>query len=168
MHSILGRIVVWLCFGGSSCPPSWCSVGELIVDLANDLLQNKAFKEDSIISRYFSKIMQPEYLPNEIKFGVAKETMMSPPTREYGYMDIFVDDMIGLCVDLPGNAERMSQALATSVDAICRPPQENEHPPRDDCLHEGKTFIEGSAKERLLILGWDFCFRTLTVRLPED
>lgn len=109
-----------------------------------------------------------QYLPVNIPFGRAEDTMLSPPTREYGYMDIFVDDMIGLCVNLPGNVERLSQALAGAVDAFCRPPKEGELPPRDDCLHEGKTFIEGSPKERLVILGWEFCFRTLTVRLPQD
>lgn len=170
MVSWEGLLYMWLrlCFGGSSCPPSWCAVGETIVDLANDLLLNKSFKSGRLSSRHFKKIQKPTYLPKNIPFGVAADTMLSPPTREYGNMDIFVDDMIGICVDLPGNADRLSESLAGAVDAFCRPPVTGELPPREDCLHDGKTFFEGSPKEKLIILGWIFCFRTLTVRLPKD
>jgi hypothetical protein len=31
-------MMLCLCFGGSGCPPTWCAVGEIIVDLANQLL----------------------------------------------------------------------------------------------------------------------------------
>lgn len=55
-----------------------------------------------------------------------------------------------------------------SVDAICRPPNDQEQPPRPDCIHLSKTIIDGAPKERNIILGWLFCFRTLTVSLPTD
>lgn len=61
-----GIIYMWLrlCFGGSSCPPSWCIVGEAIIDLANDLLMNEAFEVDIIKSRYFKEIKENNFSLN--------------------------------------------------------------------------------------------------------
>lgn len=170
MVSWMGYIFMWLrlSFGGSACPSCWCVVGEAMVDLANDLLLNQDFKVDSIVSRYFESILDSEYLSDDIPFGFALPTVTRPPTREQGTIDIFVDDMIGICVDIDQNPRRMCQAMLASVDGCCRPPNNEERPPRSDDIHMSKTVIEGAPREVALILGWSFCFRTMVVQLPKD
>lgn len=144
-----GIIYMWLrlCFGGSSCPPSWRIVGEAIIDIANDLLMNEAFEVDIIKSRYFREIKDKQFLPESPPLAQSRSTIARPPTRSYGAVDIYVDDIIGICVDANDNVQRLSQAMFASVDAICRPPDNQEQPPRPDCLHLSKTIIEGLAAQ---------------------
>lgn len=157
-----------LCFGGTGCPPAWCAVGKMIVDLANDLLQNQAFLPNQSTSRYLDMITPPKPYIGDHQLGVAKPIMVEPPTRQYGYFDMFVDNIIGLVVEGEGQVDRLSQALVLSMDATFRPPVPNETLPRNDCLHLGKTFIEGAPSETITILGWDVDLRSLIISLPQD
>lgn len=101
---LLGYLVMWLrlCFGGTGCP--WCAVGEMAVDLGNDLLSNSAFQWDAIDSQYKEMIREPTRLAKDTPIAKALPTMFSPPLRAYGYLDIFVDDIIGVVIDAPSGS----------------------------------------------------------------
>jgi hypothetical protein len=58
--------------------------------------------------------------------------------------------------------------MTTATDATCRPPNQNDTLPRDDPLHEGKTFKEGAPAEELGFLGWEFDLNRLLIKLPID
>ena len=77
--------------------------------------------------------------------------------------------MTGLTVALPGsgNAERLEAAIPLAIEATARPNDPNELTPHEKMVAEDKLKAEGGLSERKVILGWDFNFRTLTVKLPE-
>lgn len=168
--TLTGMLVLWwrLCFGGTGFPMAWCAIGELIVDLANALLRNSACQWATVKCRYKPLLQPSRLLPDEAPFTVAMPTMVEPPTRDSGYLDIFVDDVIGLVVDKPGAAQRLCLGLILAVDTFCRPPTDDEDLPRSDCLHPGKSFVEGAPAEIFMVLGWLINLRNLSISLPPD
>lgn len=167
---LLGYLIMWrrLCFGGSGCPPTWCMMGEMAADLGNDLLQNTAFQWEAITSRYKAQIRKPQRMDSSVSIASALPMMVAPPVREYGYLNIFVDNIIGMVVDRKDNYRRLGLAMAISVKTISRPETGGETLPRSDNLHPGKTFVEGAASEQILVLGWLLDLRQLLIILPQD
>jgi hypothetical protein len=163
-------LLMWLrlSFGGSGCPTTWCAVGEAIVDLANDIVRNCKLQPEHIPKKYRHLVQPPTYDNPSTPFHPAKPIMLKPPPRDYGYFDIFVDDIIGLLLDIGESYLTVYATLLLAVLAVCRPSNAKELLPRDDCLHYKKTFIEGAPSEIFVTLGWKFDTRKLTLQLPPQ
>ena len=84
--------------------------------------------------------------------------------------DVYIDDTIGLCVDLPetNNAERLRNAILLAIHAAARPVHKEEPIPRDAMAALTKLLAEAGLEETKTILGWFFDFRRMTVALPNN
>jgi hypothetical protein len=68
-----------LCFGGAGCPPTWCSFGGMIVDLASQLLHTKEFEPTQTITRYTNKINTTVKRKTTSNIAQAQPMMFLPP-----------------------------------------------------------------------------------------
>ena len=85
-------------------------------------------------------------------------------------IDVYIDDKIGLTVDIPGsdNDVRLERALLLAIHAAARPLHSDEPIPRENMAALGKLIAEAGLEETKVILGWFFDFRRLLVSLPEN
>jgi hypothetical protein len=58
-------------------------------------------------------------------------------------------------------------AIPLAIEAAARPNDPYEPIPRKKMVAEDKLTAEGGLSETKVILGWEFNFQTLTVKLPE-
>lgn len=159
-----------LTFGGCACPHIWCSVSELIADLANDLIHNTAWNLESG-PRAPPELMEHMWFPpntDPTPFAPALPTLILPAPRPEGVIDVYIDDMIGLSVDLWDNTYRSCEAALLAIEAIGRRMSDAEQVIRDPLLNIKKLQGEGAPSETKIILGWKFCLRSLTMSLPTD
>ena len=87
-----------------------------------------------------------------------------------GVTDVYIDNIMGLCVDLPSsnNALRLEKAILLVIHAASRPVHESEPIPRDKIAAITKLLAEVGLEEIKMILGWHFDFRRMTVALPDN
>jgi hypothetical protein len=150
--------------GEQDVPPRGLRSAKLMVDLANDLLRYKSFQWDKLSPRLAFKLN----LNKNTRIAEAKQTILVPPPRAYGYFDIFVDDIKGIVPAIDNAHHRFFLALLTAVDATCRLTNPKDDLHRDDALHLGKTLVEGDPAESFMVLGWVIDLRRLKIHLPRD
>ncbi len=92
------------------------------------------------------------------------------PVNPRGYADIYIDDMTGLTIDLPGtcNANRLEAAIPLVIKVAAWPNDSNEPIPREPMVAQEKLKAERGLAETKIIFGWHFNFCTLTVTLPKQ
>lgn len=78
---------------------------------------------------------------------------------------MYIDDIATVTVDLPGNAERVKEAVPLAIHAIGRPQAEKEHLPREHLISLTKLEAEGSPSELIAMLGLTINTRSLLVSL---
>ena len=85
-------------------------------------------------------------------------------------MDVYIDDTIGLTVDLPGsdNVTRLERATLLAIHVVARQKHLSEPIPREEMAALAKLLAEAGAEEEKTILGWNFDFRQLLVLLPKN
>ena len=79
---------------------------------------------------------------------------ISLPNEDRGKADVFVDDVISVCVDLEDNLPRLKTAPCTVIHAVAREKSENQVIPRDDMICNHKIDVEGATEEQKTCLGW--------------
>ena len=168
--SLGGYLWMWLrlSFGGSGNPPSWCAVSEIIADLIMSLLNDPSWNpfESTFINA--DDIPSTGYLSEDIPLAQAQPTMVLPPPRPYGSVDMFVDDGIGLVIDMPNFVTRAFATALLVMDTVSRSLDPRETTLRSKFTEEQKTIVEGAPNEVHLVLGWTMNFRTLTMSLPIE
>jgi len=155
-----------LAFGGSPCPPEFCIYSELSADLANDLLHCPDWDPSSLQSPHAVMLPDPNLMPREIPFALAKRLDVALPEDYAGRVDIFIDDGMVIVPDIQDNRHRAVQALLLAIHTLCRPLDPQELIKREDCLSLSKLAEEGQLSETFTILGWDINTRDLTIALP--
>ncbi len=117
-----------------------------------------------------ARIFTQKTFNGENPFGVGKALIVDLPVDPHGTIDCYIDDTVGLTVDIPDsdNTSRMECASLLSIYAVSRPVHQQEPIPSDDMAAWQKLFAEGSLEEHKIILGWLFDFRRLTIKLPEN
>ncbi len=165
-----GLAYIWwrLSFGGSGCPYSWCPFGEIITDLANDLLQNPLWTPDLYGPSDPLPPLDPIRLPESVRIEPALPTLLRGPPRPEGFADVYVDDTMTVFLDTPQNLKRAPHAIPTATAVAARPSHHNEPLPREHLLSTDKYHAEGAPSEVKVILGWKLNFRTLMIHLPSD
>ncbi len=84
-----------------------------------------------------------------------------------GIHDIFINDLVGMMVDIDNNAQRMTgSAMLAIFSAAC--PNQNEPIPREPMEALNKLFAEAAPEEIKIILGWIFDFHQMLILLPEN
>jgi hypothetical protein len=157
-----------LSFGGTSCPFSWCPVGEIITDLANDLLDNHSWDPSPHLHRDPIPILPPVRIPSDTPISPTLPTLLLPPPKPNGFSDVYVDDTTTLFIDTPSNLRRAPQAIPEATATLARPSSDNEPVPREPLISAEKCLAEGAPSEVKTILGWHLNFRTLHISLPQE
>ena len=154
-------------FGGSPCPAEFCLVADLITDAINDLMNCKGWDPNDIHSDYVKMIPKEISLPDDIPF--AKACQLSVPLEEEDTCkaDVFIDDVISICVDIDDNLDRVKAAPCTIMHAIAHKNEGVSHIPRQNFIADDKNEAEGGPEEVKIVLGWELNSRELLVSLPS-
>jgi hypothetical protein len=98
----LAIIILYVTFGGAPCPFEWGILLETICTLANELLKCKECNPDTLHASVQKETPAQKYLEDDVHFVIGREIFVNIPIDHQGYADIYINDMTGLKVDLPG------------------------------------------------------------------
>jgi hypothetical protein len=156
-------------FGRAPCPYEWGVKSETICDLANKLIVSKEWNSLTLHATVQPLIPPKKFLTNNLPLGQARKLIIDVPVDPRGKIDIYIDNMTGLTVDVPGtdNAARMEAAIPLAIEVAAQPNDPNESIPCESMIARDKLTAEGGLSETKMILGWLFNFRTLIVSLLD-
>ena len=153
-------------FGGSPCPSEWSIISETTADIANMLLTNLQWQPESLLSPNQSLIPGPLFLAKDEKFAPALPLMVDIPTVPSSKCDVYIDDLITVCLGQRDNVSRASSAVPLAIHTIGRPVHPEEPIARDDLMCFRKLLAEGRLEEVKNILGWSINTRDMTIHIP--
>ena len=159
-----------LTFGGAACPYEWSVISETICDLATAIAHDDDWDPDELQSPLQHLIPPPEFLPDDIPFEEGKELAVHIEVSDRGTHEMYLDDLIGLGIDLPGtsNIKRSEAAPLLAIHSCARPIHEHEPIPRTHMISKTKLDAEANLSEIKIILGWRWDFRRLIISLPDN
>ena len=159
-------ITLRLPFGGSSCPPDFCLMSDIICDVTNDLLLCENWDETKTRSILSDFVPDDELLDDNIPFAQAEDLAVDIPINDKGCFDVYIDDFIGVTVDIGNNKERLKVAPGTVIQAIASVTDDELGVKRDLLIAQDKCEAEGAIAEERICLGWDLHTRSLLAQLP--
>jgi hypothetical protein len=109
-------------------------------------------------------------MPDNIPFGIGKERIVNVKINPKGIHDIYIDNLIGLGLDLPDcdNTKRSERAPLLAINAFSWRIHKEEPIPYYDMAACHKLIAEGLMEESKMILGWKWDFWCLTISLPPN
>jgi hypothetical protein len=153
-------MMLWLSFDGKPCPFEWGVISETICDLANTILLSDDWDTGKLSAQ--NQHLVPEHKPLEpnVPFAAGAKLIVVIPVDPQGTHDIYIDDIIGLTVDIPGsnNVARGQAAALLAIDATARPNHPNEPILHESMYAIDKLKAEAGLSEKKMILGWSFDF----------
>lgn len=84
------------------------------------------------------------------------------------YIDIYIDDTIGVTPDLNNNTLRMNRVIPLAIRTLACPVNPSDMIPRKDIISMKKYAAEGRLEEVKKVLGWVLNTRSLKISLPSD
>jgi len=143
-------------------------ISESICDLANALLHDDNWDPATLSAP--SSVPPKHLLSDDIPFGIGRELIVDLLVDPRGKIDCYIDDTVGITVDLPdtNNCSRMECASLLTIHATSQPIHQQEPLPHDEMAARQKLFAEGALEERKIILEWLFDFRRRSIELPEN
>ena len=105
-------------FGGASGPVYFCLFSDIVCDTINDLLACNSWNEKEVCSKFAKNIPPAEEMDRNIPFGEASELSVEVPVEENGKFDVYIDDSIGIAVDINDIKSRLEVVPCTVVRAI--------------------------------------------------
>ena len=166
----LAIVALRLTFGGAPGPYEWGVISESVCDLAMAILQDDDWDPMTTHAPNPELVPRRRILGNEIPFAEGKQLIVDVPVDPKGMVDVYIDDTIGLTVDIPGSdhVTRLERATLLAIHIIARQKHLSEPIPREEMAALAKLLAEAGAEETKTILGWNFDFRQLLVSLPEN
>ncbi len=155
-------------FGGSPCPSMWGYISDTIIDVCNTIITNKHWDHNKIFDPISNKLTTIYSIPDDVPFHQAKSLSIALPPNDIGIADIYLDDSIGVALDINSNAQRINRAIPLAINTFARPINPTDPIPRQPLISEKKLMAEGNMEECKTILGWFLNTRTLTISLPHD
>ncbi len=124
-------MMLWLSFGGKPCPSEFGVISETICDLANAILLSNDWDPNVLFAPNQHLVPKSELLRPDIPFAAGAELIVDISVNPRGTHDIYIDDIIGLTVAIPGsNNTTCGQAAALlAIDATARPNHQDEPNP---------------------------------------
>jgi hypothetical protein len=158
-----------LTFGGAPCPLEWGVILELICNLATAISLNENWDPNKLHAPNQDKFPEPRFFRNDTPFSKGRELIVVE-VNKFGIHDIYIDDLIGLGLDLPDsdNRKRLERAPLLAMDICARRPDPNEPIPHYKMAARKKLDAEGLLSKTKMILGWPWNFCNLTISLPEN
>ncbi len=166
----LAIVFLRLTFGGMPGSFEWGCISESICDLTNRLLLDEDWDPEQLHAPNQELVPAKQVLDDDIPFAEGKQLVVNVPVNPKGLLDVYIDDEIGITVDLPGsdNALRMARAPLLAIHAVSRPRHHDEPIPREELAALNKLIAEAGLEEIKTILGWVFNFRSLLISLPDN
>ena len=167
-HDEIAYISLRITFGGSPCPPLWCSLSEIITNLANDILARADWDPSITHSPHHAQIPKPNILDDNIPFAKALPADVSATPLKHGMADCYIDDLIPVILHSGDNAERAAKDVPLAMHIIGCPVHPNEPIPRDNLLCFRKLYGESQLAEIKTVTGWGIDTRRFLVFLTEN
>ena len=166
----LAIVALRLTFGGAPGPYEWGVISETVCDLAMAILQDNNWDPMNLHAPNQELVPKRKILGEEIPFAEGKQLIVDVPVDPRGMVDVYIDNTIGLTVDLPGtdNVTRLERATLLAIHVVARQKHLSEPILREEMAALAKLLAEAGAEEEKTILGWNFDFRQLLVLLPEN
>ena len=120
----LAIVTLRLTFGGAPGLYEWRVISESICDLAIAILvQHNDWDPTKLHPPSQNLIPERAVLDDSIPFGEGRELIVDVPVDPRGTADVYIDDTIGLTVDLPksSNCERLEAAILLAIHTAARP-----------------------------------------------
>jgi hypothetical protein len=136
-------VALRLTFGGSPCPNLWSVISETIVDVGNVILRNPFWDHKQLFDPISNQIEKPLSLPDDEPFHTVKDLSVVLPRNDSGYIDIYIDDNIGVTPDIGNNTLRLSRAIPLAIRTLSRPINSSDILPRKDIISMKKYSAEG-------------------------
>jgi hypothetical protein len=99
--------------------------------LANELLKCKEWDPLTLHALVQADIPTQEYFDNNVPFAMGRELITDVPVDLHGYADVYINDMTGLTIKLPGtrNANRLEVAIPLAIKVAAWPKDVNKPMP---------------------------------------
>ena len=112
-------MMLWLSSGGKPCPSEFGVISETICDLANAILLSDDWDPSVLFAPNQHLVPESELLGPDIPFAAGAELIVDIPVDPQGTHKIYIDDIIGLTVAIPGsdNTARGQAAALLAFDA---------------------------------------------------
>ncbi len=114
-------MMLWLSFGGAPCPSEWGAISETICNLINTILTSDDWNPLEFFASNSQHLISPKCtLPDNVPFGIGCDLIVDVPVDPRGTVDIYIDNFIGLTVDLEGsdNMTRLKQAPLLGLTVV--------------------------------------------------
>jgi hypothetical protein len=96
-------MMLWLSFGGKPCPFEWGVISETIWDLANAILHSNDWDPKELFDPNQHLVPEHELLDDNAPFAKGAELIVDIPIDPHRIHDVYIDNIIGLLVDIPGS-----------------------------------------------------------------
>lgn len=106
-----------LTFGRAPGPYEWGVISEAICNLSMEILQCDDWDPTTVSSPSQVLIPWKPHLDNTIPIAVAKKQIVEVPVDPRGFMDVYIDDIVGLAVDEDENSLHLEGATLLAIDA---------------------------------------------------
>jgi hypothetical protein len=130
-----------LTFGGSPCPSIWGLISETIIDICNAFIINK-FWDHKIFDPISNHLLEMIYLPDSTPFHPAKELSVKLPKNDMGLADIYINDSIGVALDIDPYPSRVNKAIALAIHSLARPIDPLDPIPRNPIISQKKLLAD--------------------------
>jgi hypothetical protein len=121
-----------LTFVGVPCPLEWGSITESICNLANAILLSDDWNPLSLQSPAQHLVPDKIVWANDTPFGIGRDLIVDIPANPRGTVELYINDFVGLTVDINNNAVRLKRAPLLAVGSAAQEVSEVEPLPRDD------------------------------------
>ena len=89
---------------------------------------------------------------NNISFAEASELSVDIPVEDTGKFNVYIDDFIGITVNIGNNKSRLEVAPCTVIYAISNNSAGDNHIPRDNMIEIDKCIAEGAIAEKRICI----------------
>ena len=123
--------------------------------------------ENEVCSEFKEFIPPEEKLNDNIPFGKALSLEVKVSVEKKGKVDVYIDDFIGVTVDINNKKSRLEKNPCTVIHAVSHTSVNNTFVPRKILIEKYKCRAEGSLSEIRTCLGWSLDTRKLLIKLPS-
>ena len=118
------------------------------------ILLNKNWKPDELHAPNQDGFPEPQFFPDDTPFGKGRELIIEIKVNKFCIHDIYIDDLIGLGLNLPDsdNRKRSERAPLLVMDICARQPDPNEPIPRYEMAARKKLDAKDLLSETKMIL----------------
>ena len=95
-------IALRLTFGGAPGPFDWGVISKTVCDLAMAILKSENWNSNTLYAPNHNLVPSKAILDSGIPFAEEKQLIVDIPVNPRGIVDVYIDDTVGLTVDLEG------------------------------------------------------------------